>query len=149
MKKTHWGITLLLLCGLGQALAFPGEIEVVKEACWKDYDVQIKVIDGRTSNVLYTLDLPKGKERASLKTEISPRQEFYFRATYSPVFWESDKNKTYLGKKYISAPAALSSTEHRWSMFLCFGRDFKSIPLPPKTDGHCPCPAHQLPAGTK
>lgn len=71
---------------------------LVKDNCWTKYDVSVDIMDAATNKILKTITVPNGKSWSRQTFPCDPGQKLIYRAQFSPVFWESDKGKTYMAK---------------------------------------------------
>lgn len=140
---------LLVLFGSGlifQAHAFPCYITMVKDSCWSNYNVSVDVIDVATEKLIDTLLLPKGTSWVRREMTCLPKQTVMLKATFSPVFWESDVGKVFSGQRYWSFPEINKASVSALGMTICYATDFAEVPLPPDASGHCICDTSNIPA---
>ncbi|KTC78094.1 hypothetical protein [Legionella brunensis] len=129
-----------------QLFAFPCFFTLAKDSCWTNYDVQVVVIDANTNKTVVTVDVPKGKSWARQSFTCSPAQRFFYKATYQPVFWQSEVGKAYMSTRYWSLPATVGPTDTAWNIPVCFPANFAAVPFPPDAQGNCACDWTQVPA---
>lgn len=128
------------------SLAFTCFFTLAKDSCWTNYDVTVNVIDASTSKSVVKIAVPKGTAWGRVKFNCTPAQQFLYKATYQPVFWQSEIGKIYSSKRYWSLPGAIGKNETAWNIPVCFPSDFSEIPLPPTATGNCKCDLTKIPA---
>ncbi|KTC90590.1 hypothetical protein OQJ18_00920 [Fluoribacter dumoffii] len=119
---------------------------LVKDNCWTKYNVVVDVMDATSSNSLTTVTVPAGKSWIRQTFPCDPGQKLMYRAKFSPVFWESDKDKTYMAKNYWSLPNVINPGDSAWNVTVCFPNDFGQVPMPPEGSGNCGCNFDNIPA---
>lgn len=119
---------------------------LVKDNCWLDYDVTVNVTDAITSKPVLTITVPKGKKSWERKTfDCQPLQSLDFVAKFSPIFWESDKGKTFKGKRTWTLPVHMEKGDTAWNITVCYPEQFTAIPLPPTAGSNCACDTKAIP----
>ncbi|MDI9818330.1 MULTISPECIES: hypothetical protein [unclassified Legionella] len=127
--------------------AFPCFFTLVKDNCWTNYDVKVDVIDTSTNKSVITVEVPKGKSWVRQSFSCEPAQKFLYKASYQPVFWQSEVGKTYSSLRYWSLPASIGKGETAWNIPVCFPAAFAEVPFPPDaTTGNCECDFSRIPA---
>ncbi|KTD67590.1 periplasmic protein [Legionella santicrucis] len=126
--------------------AFTCYYTLVKDNCWTKYNVTVEVIDAATEKVLLTPTVPAGKSWVRETFTCSAAESLMFRARFSPVFWESDKDKTYNSKRFWPMPSAINPGDSAWNVSVCYSSDFAQVPLPPESTGDCKCDFDNIPA---
>lgn len=144
MRKLIMG--MVGVCLMTQAQAVPCYMTIVKDSCWTAYDVNINIVDVQTEKVLTSMNIPKGKSWVRKEVSCQPSETVMMRATFSPVFWESDKNKSYSARKYGTFPEKPDEGVLAMNLTICFANDFSEVPLPPESSGHCVCDMTNIPA---
>lgn len=126
-------------------------LTVVKNDCWKNYNVEITLTDLKSKKVMATLMTDKGKlwGRTTFQCELGAVIEYS--ATYSPVYWQSDKNKIFHSNKFWTLPDSLQGSEKALNITICFPDQFVGTPTPPEATSTCKCdksiaPEIKLPA---
>jgi hypothetical protein len=140
----RWISLMVALLISTQIWSFPCIYTLVKENCWKDYDVSVDVKDADLKT-LFTVNIPKGKIWARHEFSCSPAQGLIYVAKFSPTFWESDKNKTYPALRSWSLPGQVNEGEAAWTIPVCFSADFSQVPFPPTAKGTCSCDFKSIP----
>lgn len=118
---------------------------LVKDNCWTKYDVSVDIMDAATNKILKTITVPNGKSWSRQTFPCDPGQKLIYRAQFSPVFWESDKGKTYMAKNYWSLPNSFNPGDSAWNVTVCYPNDFSLVPLPPDASGNCSCDFNGIP----
>lgn len=129
-----------------QLFAFPCFFTLAKDSCWTNYDVTVIVMDANTNKEVVTVEIPKGKSWARQSFTCSPAQRFFYKATYQPVFWQSEIGKVYMSTRYWSMPATIDKGDTAWNIPVCFPADFAAVPLPPDAVGNCQCDFTSIPS---
>jgi hypothetical protein len=125
--------------------AFTCYYTLVKDSCWTKYNVTVDVIDAATEKVIISPTVPAGKSWVREKFSCSIAQSLMFRAQFSPVFWESDKGKTYAAKRNWPMPGAINPGDSAWDVQVCYPADFSQVPLPPDATNNCKCDFGSIP----
>ena len=137
----------LLLLVAAPALAFKCYVTAMKDSCWDDYDVTIKVMNSATKKELASdIVLKKGAlkwQRVSFDCE--PQESLYYSATFTPEIWEGGAGKVYYSQRYWNLPKAIKKGELAWNINLCFPKEFSQVPLPPNVSGQCKCDFNSVP----
>ena len=139
---------LLMAMGLGlslQAHAFTCYLTLVKDSCWKNYTVHVDVIDANVDKVLTSISVPAGKVWNRIEFECQPSLKMLYAATFSPIFWESDKGKKFYAKRYWTLPDAPKPNESAWDIRVCYPERFSEVPFPPDAIGNCTCDYTDIP----
>jgi hypothetical protein len=147
MLKKQYYVGLILSASLfsTQILAFPCFITLVKGSCWKDYEVNIDVLNAEDNQVITTIKIPKGKSWTRESFEAKTKQRFMLRATFTPSFWKTEDGVQYYAKKYWSLPETVEGETVAWNVGACFSSDFASVPMPPETGSNCACDKKEIP----
>jgi hypothetical protein len=119
---------------------------LIKDSCWTKYDVSVDVMDALSAKVLTTVTVPAGKSWTRQTFPCEPGQKLMYRAQFSPVFWDSDRGKTYAAKNYWSLPNTINPGDSAWNVTVCYPNDFAQVPLPPDVSGNCSCSFDNIPA---
>lgn len=138
-------LTVVLLFFSLDTLAFPCFITMVKDNCWKNYNVTVDVLDAQTNEILVTLDIPKGVPWSRKSFESNPKQRFMLRARFSPAFWSGEENKYYYASRYWALPEEIVGETTAWHVGACFPENFSSVPLPPDAGSNCKCDRREIP----
>ncbi|KTD12056.1 periplasmic protein [Legionella gratiana] len=125
--------------------AFTCYYTLAKDNCWTKYNVTVQVIDGLTEKVLITPTVPAGKSWVRETFSCSVAQSLMFRAQFSPVFWENDKDKVYVSKRFWPLPGTINPGDSAWNISVCFPADFTQVPLPPEATSNCTCDFDSIP----
>ncbi len=141
----QWMAFLSMLVLSIQTFAFSCYYTVAKEDCWKDYDVNVSIIDTVDDKLIAVVKVPKGEAWTRIRFDCQPKQTFKYTATYSPEFWKNQEGKVYLGKKTISLPTEVKPGEAAWHIRLCFSDAFTAVPLPPTANKTCKCDWTKVP----
>ena len=117
----------------------PCKVMLIKNSCWKDYDVTINIIDFKSRQSLQTVELKKGDNYAEQAFECVPLVTYSATATFSPPIWEEDKGKAYGASQVWNAPPALAEGMQAWAISMCFPNDFTGVPAPLGEVSNCEC----------
>lgn len=138
------GIVIGCILFSTQAFAIPCFMTMVKGKCWKNYTVEIDVLDAENNQLLMHVSIPKGKMWERQSFESRPKQRLMLRATFSPSFWERESAGEYYAKRYWSLPEKVKG-EIAWHVGACFPNDFSGVPLPPDAGSDCECDTREIP----
>jgi hypothetical protein len=139
-------IALLSLVASAQSEAFTCYVTLVKDSCWTSYNVTVDVLEAASDKTILTMTVPEGKSWVRESFNCEPGQKLVYRAQFSPVFWESEKGKTYPAKSYWSLPGTINAGETAWEVPICYPEAFAAVPLPPKATSNCRCDFSAVPA---
>lgn len=128
-----------------EANAYHCFITLVKDSCWTNYDVSVNMRDASTGKSVTNVSIPKGKSWTRQPFECEASQGLDFSATFSPVFWQSDKGKHYSGTKTWTLPSSMNKGDTAWNVTICYPEGFAEVPLPPTAGSHCTCDTKSLP----
>ena len=134
--------TLFLFLGFVWASvswSFPCYFTLVKDSCWTKYNVSVDVTDAVTEQKIFTITVPAGTSWARNTFECTPSQSLIYTAQFSPVFWASDKGKTFRATRNWSLPGTINPDDRAWTLPVCYPADFSQVPLPPTADNNCKC----------
>ena len=138
-------LMIMMFSGI-PAYAFTCYLTVVKDNCWKNYNVTVVAQDVEGDNPrLVTVIVPQGSLWARQKFNCKPGQSLRFNATYTPVFWESERGKSHYLKQYWNLPKEVKAGESAWNITLCFPKQFSQVPLPPEATNKCKCDLKNIP----
>ncbi len=118
---------------------------LVKDNCWTNYDVSVDVIDASNTNKVFSLTVPKGKSWGRVEFSCTAAQSLLYYSRYSPVFWQSEKGKTYPALRNWTLPGKINPGDLAWTIPVCFPADFSQVPLPPDAKGNCKCDFSSIP----
>ena len=121
------------------AATLPCQLVVIKNTCWKDYDVSINLIDFKTHQTHQIVELKKGDNYAKQTFKCVPLATYSATATFSPAIWEQDKGKAYESSQVWNAPPALAEGTQAWAISMCFSNDFADVPVPLGDVSNCKC----------
>src|ERR1700730_9161796 len=119
--------------------AFPCFLTLVKDTCWTNYNVTVTALRANNGKSLTQVTIPQGKSWARQPFDCEPAEELSFTAVFSPIFWASDKGKTYAVLNSRLLPSTIKKGETAWSLTLCYPADFSGVPLPPDAGEACHC----------
>jgi hypothetical protein len=122
-----------------QAESFPCFFTVVKDSCWTKYNVEVNLIVSSTAKTLTTVNVVDGQIWGRQAFACQPGDIYSFSASFTPVFWQSDKNKKYKSLTHYQLPVSVSQGDTAWNVTLCYPRDFSEVPYPPEASGDCVC----------
>ena len=137
----------VVLVFTNSVLAFPCFVTVIKTACWKDYEVTVKVTDPATNRQWADASLPaNGKLWARTQFECKPAQSLHFSAQFAPQIWQARANQVYPATRDWFLPEEITPEVTAWNINVCFPTDFDAVPAPLTTLDRCFCDAHAIPA---
>jgi hypothetical protein len=148
LKKECCLKPLIFLIGMnlsGLLHAFTCHITIVKDNCWSDYDLNLEVFETRNEHTLLQTTLFEGKTYIRKTFECHAKQEISYKATFSPLIWEKDKDKVYYAKQSITLPEEVHPGEKAWTIDVCFSKQFSNVPMPPTAGQRCECDFDHLP----
>ncbi|MBA4697549.1 MAG: hypothetical protein H2069_09215 [Legionella sp.] len=128
------------------SFAFPCFFTVAKDNCWEKYSVRVSITDTKTNKEIATIDIPQGKLWGRVSLECQPSQQFLYKATFEPSFWQNDTGKVYQAKQYWSLPNVVGKEDKGWEVPICFPNAFAEVPFPPGASGDCHCDFQSIPA---
>ena len=138
-------IPLIGVCFTIQAQAFPCFLTMVKDSCWTDYNVTIVAADATTGKQITSVLIPQGQSWTRVQFNCQPKDSIEFVATFTPVFWENDKGKSYAGQRQWTLPEAIKAGDTAWNIPMCYPTQFSQVPLPPGADNNCKCNMEEIP----
>lgn len=126
--------------------AFSCYYNLAKGSCWTNYNLSVDVTDATTSTLLFTIQIPAGKSWAQKEFTCQPAQKLMYQARFTPVFWESDKDKIYTAVRYWFMPGEIKPGDSAWTIPVCFPKEFAEVPYPPDAkSGNCECDFSVIP----
>ena len=138
-------ILMLSLTSSSSLWAITCYYTLVKDSCWTKYNVSVDVMDAITNTVLTTVIIPTGKSWMRQPFSCKPAQKLFYKARFTPIIWESEKDAVYSATNYWSLPAAVKSGDSAWNVAVCYPADFSRVPLPPDATNHCACDLSGIP----
>ena len=126
--------------------AFPCYLTLVKDTCWTNYTVSIRVYDGVSGKDIGQANLGPGKPWIRIPFQCEPKQSLKAQASFSPPIWENDPPKMYESKNTIFLPDTIKPDQSAWEVPICYPSAFAGIPLPPTADSNCKCDFSSIPA---
>lgn len=144
MRLSVYSLLLSLLLS-SQVHAVKCYFTLVKENCWKSYDLTVDVLDAKTRKVKATLMVPENRLWYRQEFECKPGDTLALVAKFSPIFWAGDENKTFSGQRYWKLPETVKPGETGWNVTVCFPKSFANVPLPPDATGSCTCDVASIP----
>ncbi|QDP73014.1 hypothetical protein FOG18_10780 [Legionella israelensis] len=140
---------IFVLIGLffsAQVMAFNCYLTLVKDSCWTNYNVTVDVIDAGENKTILTIEVPAGKSWNRQQFTCEPSQRLMYKAKFTPVFWQSEKGKSYMAIRYWVLPSSIKATDVAWNVSVCYPSDFSGVPFPPDAEGNCKCDFKSLPS---
>ena len=113
------------------AYAVPCYLTLVKDSCWKMYDVTVDIKDAVTNKQLGSIIVPLGTAWGRQAFECSGGETLALFAKFSPAFWK--------------LPDALKPGEVAWNVTVCYPKYFANVPLPPNATSNCMCDVDNIP----
>ncbi len=138
-------IMLVGLCFYLEVEAFPCFLTLVKDSCWTNYDLVVMVTDPTTEKVLTTVTVPQGTSWGRQQFTCQPGETLALSASFSPLFWETDKGKTYAAQHSWSLPTTITKGDTAWNITVCYPKEFSEVPFPPNASGDCKCDTDHIP----
>ncbi|MBA2711367.1 MAG: hypothetical protein H0U57_12350 [Tatlockia sp.] len=138
---------IILVSLSSQSFAFQCYLTLVKDTCWKNYEVNVNVLDSNNNDkVLTTVVVAKDKTWARQPFDCNPGMKLMYSATFKPVFWQSEVGKSYAAFKYWTLPNKIGADESAWDIPVCFASAFSAVPFPPDALGNCKCNFFDIPS---
>lgn len=138
-------VMLLSLSFSMYAQAFPCFLTMMKDSCWTNYNVTVNVTNATTGKLITTVIIPQGQAWARQQFNCQPADTLSLAATFTPVFWESDKGKVYSAQHNWTFPQTIAAGDTAWNINVCYPAEFSEVPLPPDAGGSCACDAKDIP----
>jgi hypothetical protein len=139
-------VAILSIGFASSALAIPCFFTLIKDSCWKDYNVTVSVFDVNDEHKpVVDIIVPTGSSWSRQKTECNAGQIFRYQAQFTPVFWQKDLGKKYDGLHFKRLPAKINPEDTAWNINICFPKDFSGAPLPPEAGLKCICDTSDIP----
>ncbi|WP_419420900.1 hypothetical protein ACNVED_06270 [Legionella sp. D16C41] len=143
-KRIFFGLGGLIFSS--QLFAFQCYFTLVKDSCWTDYAVTVKVLDAlNNDNNLLTITVPKGQAWGRLPFTCQPNQKLLYQASFEPSIWENQKGEVYNAINYWTLPPAIKTGQSAWEIPVCYPRAFSEVPLPPQATNNCTCDFKNIP----
>lgn len=120
---------------------------LVKDNCWKNYDVTAEIFDADTAKSITSITVmqdqanPWGRQ----EFECHPGQTLSLTAKFSPSFWAGDAGKVFQGQRYWKLPDTIKAGEAGWNVTICFPKYFANVPMPPEATSGCFCDVASIP----
>jgi hypothetical protein len=146
-KLIPTALVLTIGC-VNQASAITCFFTLMKDSCWTDYDVTVKVVDASNKKPLTNITVPKGKSWNRVTFTCDEGQSFNYSATFTPTFWKADEGKVFPGNRTWMLPEKLQKGDTAWNITLCYPEQFSEVPMPPTAAGSCVCDAKKIPPVT-
>ena len=127
------------------AYAVPCYLTLVKDSCWKMYDVTVDIKDAVTNKQLGSIIVPLGTAWGRQAFECSGGETLALFAKFSPAFWSTDEDRVFSGQRYWKLPDALKPGEVAWNVTVCYPKYFANVPLPPNATSNCMCDVDNIP----
>lgn len=118
---------------------------MVKDNCWTNYDLTVDVTNASTGKVILSIVVPQGQSWSRKAFVCQPSERLSMKATFSPVFWASDKGKSYLATHDWVLPDGIKTGDTAWNVNVCYSDDFTSVPITPDSNGACKCSLDKIP----
>lgn len=144
LRRFSVGLVMMIGWSLS-AHAVPCYLTLVKDSCWKMYDVTVDIHDAQTDKKLGSIIVPLGTAWGRQAFECTAGQTLALFAQFSPPFWSTDENKVFPGQRYWKLPDELKSSDVAWNVTVCFPKYFANVPMPPDATSHCACEVDKIP----
>lgn len=142
MKKTL--VTMILLSS--KIWAVQCYFTIAKSPCWKDYDIDVTLVDMKKQQEAQKIRVPKDCLYNRANFECSPAEVFSAYAEFLPVVWDQDKGKKYPGVRFWAMPESSPRSGAVWEINICYPGHFSGLPLPKSDVRDCGCDFSQIPA---
>ncbi|WP_367607186.1 hypothetical protein [Legionella sp. W05-934-2] len=119
-------------------------LNIVKDSCWNDFNVNVVAIDTSNRSQVAQATIAKGSKWTRVSFKCNPGQTLLYNATFTPAFWEADKDKVYHATQYWSLPNQLNPGDVAWELTICFPSSFSGVPFPPTAGSDCACQYDQI-----
>lgn len=128
-------------------LSFQCYLTVVKDSCWKGYEIRVTAMQVETKQPISPeVVVPKDKMWARAPFNCKPSLHYYYQARYSPAIWAGKNNEVLYSKKVWMLPADINKKKAvAWNINVCYQADFASLDLPPTAKGKCRCDLSKIP----
>lgn len=137
-SQKRWILLIVGIMFAGKMWAFPCKYTVSKTCCWTNFNVTVSLIDTANKQVVTQLTVPAGKTSVDSAFDCQPGQTFELSATFSPVIWDEDKNKSFKSKKFLSLKSQIDPQDVAWHIPIEFPTQFANVPLPTNIS-NCKC----------
>jgi len=140
-------VILLLLGGFFtlHVHAFPCFLTMVKDSCWTNYTLTVTVTNANTEATVATVIVPQGQSWVRQAFTCQPGDDLSLKATFTPVFWESDEGKVYPALRDWKLPDTVNKGDTAWNITVCYPEAFSEVPLPPDASSNCKCATDNIP----
>ncbi|MBA2656128.1 MAG: hypothetical protein H0U70_03990 [Tatlockia sp.] len=144
--KLKQACLLFLIPFSSESFAFQCYLTLVKDSCWTNYEVKLNVLNAASNKLLTSVSAAKGKSWARQAFDCEPGTKLIYQASFQPIFWESDKGKSYMAIHYWTLPDQIGAKESAWDIPVCFPSAFAGVPFPPHAAGDCRCDFLDIPS---
>ncbi|MDP3704564.1 MAG: hypothetical protein Q8R24_01475 [Legionellaceae bacterium] len=125
--------------------AFTCYITIVKDSCWKKYNVIVKATNGTSGAEAVSVTVPAGEPWARQTFECAAGETLALEAQFNPVFWESDEGRKFPAQRYWKLPTEIESGVTGWNVTVCYPKWFSNVPSLPDAAENCKCDTDSIP----
>ncbi len=146
IAKLLCNILLLNFIFMCKANALSCYITIVKDSCWKNYDLYVTVNNAETGAKLGEIAVYQGKQWGRAKFDCTPGITLELEAKYSPDIWSGDSEKVFKAIRFWKLPKKPTNAEALgWNVSVCYPKWFADVPMPPDASGDCKCDMQAVP----
>jgi len=120
-------------------------ITMVKDSCWKDYNLTVSVKDAGSGDEITSILVAEGDAWGRQQFECNPGQTLALEAQFSPVFWSGEEDKKFPAQRYWKLPAEMENGITGWNVTVCYPKWFANVPVPPNATSNCKCDTDSIP----
>lgn len=136
-------LNLLFIC---KAQALSCYITMVKASCWKDFNLNVTVINAESGDKLGEITVPQGQLWDRKEFSCQPGIILALEAKFSPEIWHGDSEKSYKAIRLWRLPKSEDNRDnYSWNFTVCYPEWFSDIPTPPKASIDCKCDMSAVP----
>lgn len=125
------------------------KVRLIKNSCWKNYELKTSIVRLSNNVELKKFTIKKDESQKDNKSESSGVKvvefpcelgdQIYLLSSFSPIIWESLKDKRYKSKLSWNTPLNVKEGTAFWEFTACFPNDFKDVPQPLGKIINCSC----------
>ena len=119
---------------------------VAKGGCWKDYDVDVVLVNRAKQENVQTIHIPKGQLYTRVNVECQSKDVFSAFAQFSPAVFEEEENNKYPGVRFWAMPLTAPKPGGVWEIDICYPLQFAKLPMPKTDNSDCKCDFSSIPA---
>ena len=119
---------------------------VAKGGCWKDYNVDVVLVNTAKQENVQTIHIPKGQLYTRVNVECQSKDVFSAFAQFSPAVFEEEANNKYPGVRFWAMPLTAPKPGVVWEIDICYPLQFAKLPMPKTDNSDCKCDFSSIPA---